>query len=493
MFCRKSRTNMRFARRVVGYTRPVRSPCIGLLFGVLASAAVAQVPTPVTTEASNFEQGKIIEKVPCAQQPEQSYVLYLPSNYSSSHSWPIVYSFDPGARGSFALQLQKDAAERYGFILAASNNSRNGPWKPQFAAAQAMVQDTHEKFSIDDRRMYFAGFSGGARVAAQIALTCRCAAGVMLSGAGLPFGTSLPGDPAFVVFSAVGTLDFNYPEVIPLQEKLAQAGYQHWLRIFEGPHQWAPADVVDEAFAWFRIQAMQSKLQPVDKSVVESQFASARNRAASLEQAADLLDAWRDYMQIVSSYGSLLDVSVERSKAEALGKEKVVRDAAKREHSDFVEQSRLTAEISAALSGSPATGPSDSDTSAELNDRVAILRQRAENEKRPDRQRIYKRALSGVFIEAMESGNQFMDQKDYQRAARSFSCATQASPKSSWAWQNLAVAYASAGARKDAIRALQSASTFVENTTSFTAWLTSEPAFDRIRSTPEFQSLLKTK
>jgi poly(3-hydroxybutyrate) depolymerase len=483
---------MRFVRKVVGYTRPVRMRWAALFFGLLASAAVAQVSAPVIPESGKLEQGKIIEKVPCAQRPEQSYALYLPSNYSPSRPWPVVYSFDPGARGSFALQLQKDAAERYGFILAASNNSRNGPWKPQFEAAQAMVQDTHEELSLDDRRMYFAGFSGGARVAAQIALTCRCAAGIMLSGAGLPFGASPPQVAGFVVFSAVGTFDFNYPEVIPLQGKLGEAGYHTWLRTFEGSHQWAPAEIVDEAFAWFRIEGMQSKLESLDKSFVESQFANARKRAASLWQAGDLLDAWRDYVQIVSTYGSLLDVSAEQSKAETLGKEKVVRDAAKRERSDFEEQFHLTAEISAALSGLRAAGPSDSDTSAELNDHVGMLWQRAETEKRPERQRIFKRALSGVFIEAMESGSQFMDQKDYHRAARSFSCATQASPKSNWAWQNLAVAYAFAGSRKDAIRALQSARTVAENTTSFTAWLNSEPAFDRIRSTPEFQSLLKT-
>ena len=170
MHC-KSRTNMRFTRGVVGYTRPVSLRWTVLLLRLLASAAVAQIPAPVTAEVGKFEHGKIIEKVPCAQRPEQSYALYLPSNYSASRSWPVVYSFDPGARGSFALQLQKAAAERYGFILAASNNSRNGPWKPQFEAAQAMVQDTHEELSIDDRRMYLAGFSGGARVAAQIALS----------------------------------------------------------------------------------------------------------------------------------------------------------------------------------------------------------------------------------------------------------------------------------------------------------------------------------
>ena len=483
---------MRFTRGVVGYTRRVSLRWTVLFSGLLASAAVAQIPAPVTAEVDKFEHGKIIEKVPCAQRPEQSYALYLPSNYSASRSWPVVYSFDPGARGSFALQLQKDAAERYGFILAASNNSRNGPWKPQFEAAQAMVQDTHEELSIDDRRMYLAGFSGGARVAAQIALSCHCAAGVLLSGAGFPFGTSPPHDSGFVVFSAVGTFDFNDPEVIPFEDKLGQAGYHIWLRIFERSHQWAPAEVMDEAFAWFRIEGMQSRLEPVDKSVVGLQFADAVKRADSLAQAGDMLDAWREYVQIVSTYGSLVDVSAEQRKAETLGKEKAVRDAAKRERSDFEEQSQLTAEISAALSKSRAAGQPDSDTGAELEDRVGLLRQREETEKRPERKRIYRRALSGVFIEAMESGSQFMDEKDYHRAARSFSCASQASPKSSWAWQNLAVAYAFAGARKDALRALQSARTVAENAPSFAAWLSSEPAFERIRSAPEFQALLKT-
>ena len=86
-----------------------------------------------------------------------------------------------------------------------------------------------------------------------------------------------------------------------------------------------------------------------------------------------MLDAWREYVQIVSTYGSLVDVSAEQRKAETLGKEKAVRDAAKRERSDFEEQSQLTAEISAALSKSRAAGQPDSDIGAELEDRVATL------------------------------------------------------------------------------------------------------------------------
>jgi hypothetical protein len=84
---------MRFTRGVVGYTRPVSLRWTVLLLGLLANAAVAQIPAPVTAEVGKFEHGKIIEKVSCAQRLEQSYALYLLSNYSASRSWPVVYSF----------------------------------------------------------------------------------------------------------------------------------------------------------------------------------------------------------------------------------------------------------------------------------------------------------------------------------------------------------------------------------------------------------------
>jgi hypothetical protein len=63
---------------------------------------------------------------------------------------------------------------------------------------------------------------------------------------------------------------------------------------------------MDEAFAWFRIEGMQSGLAPVDPSVVGLQFADAVKRADSLEQAGDMLHARREYVQIVENAASLL-------------------------------------------------------------------------------------------------------------------------------------------------------------------------------------------
>jgi hypothetical protein len=43
------------------------------------------------------------------------------------------------------LNSKKDAAGRYGYILAASNDSRNGHWKPRIEATDVMLRDVQAR------------------------------------------------------------------------------------------------------------------------------------------------------------------------------------------------------------------------------------------------------------------------------------------------------------------------------------------------------------
>ena len=70
------------------------------------------------------------------------------------------------------------------------------------------------------------------------------------------------------------------------QEKLEQAGYPRWLYQFEGPHQWAPAEAMELALAWFRVQAMKAKRQPKDAAFLTAQFSQAVAHANSTELQA---------------------------------------------------------------------------------------------------------------------------------------------------------------------------------------------------------------
>src|SRR4030095_7452629 len=246
---------------------------------LVAIASRPSLPASQEAESGPLPLGVVIPRVVATKDPQQTYALYLPKDYSRKNRWPVVYVFDPLARGKLALRQFEPAAELYGFVVAASNNSRNGPWTPQIEAAQAMVNDTQQRLTIDAKRIYFAGFSGGARVAAQLALLCKCAAGVLLGGAGFPLNAPPSAEAKFAVFSAVGNADFHFREVSSLQDQLEKAARPHWLRVFDGPHEWAPANVMDEALAWFRVQAMKANLESHKAEFIASQLTAARQRA----------------------------------------------------------------------------------------------------------------------------------------------------------------------------------------------------------------------
>jgi len=437
----------------------------------------------------SFPPGALIPSVAAANNAQQSYALYLPKSYSAQKNWPAFYVFDPLARGELAVRQFEQAAELHGFIVAASNNSRNGPWRPQSEAAQAMVDDTQQRFSIDAKRIYFAGFSGGARVSAQLALLCKCAAGVLLSGAGFPQNSSPSAEANFAVFSAVGNADFNYREVIPLQEQLEKAGLPHWLRVFDGSHEWATPTVIDEALAWFRVQAMKSNLESRDDRFIAAQLASARAQAESFEKSHDLYSAWREYRQTVAIFNSLAEVGFARAKSESLGKDRTVRDEPKRERDLFAEQDRLIGDVMSAVaaqSNSSSAAPAEQPIRS-AQELARDLHQRSLSEKKPDRSLILKRALGGIFIGSIESGNSALEKKEYSLAARYFACAAEAYPESEWVFRQLAAARALSGDRKGAIEALRTARKLAKDFQSFSEWCRQENAFDKLRATADFQ------
>ena len=179
------------------------------------------------TQIDSIPRGQIVERIEVLNDSSQSYALYLPSNYTPDRKWPVLYSFDPGARGRVPVERFKEAAEKYGWIVLGSNNSRNGPWNVSVNAWNAMLTDTHQRFAIDDERMYATGFSGGARAAVRIAAGCKCLAGVIANGAGFPVDLAPSSQMQFVFFGAVGVDDFNYPELKTLQEPLTSVVRLH--------------------------------------------------------------------------------------------------------------------------------------------------------------------------------------------------------------------------------------------------------------------------
>ena len=126
----------------------------------------------------NLPLGQIIDDVPCKADGSQHYSLYLPSRFTPVRKWNVILAYDAGGRGRRAVERYQAAAEKYGYIIAGSNNSRNGPWEVSLNAAKAMTADVEQRFPVDPKRIYTAGMSGGARVAMKLAMDSELIAGV---------------------------------------------------------------------------------------------------------------------------------------------------------------------------------------------------------------------------------------------------------------------------------------------------------------------------
>jgi len=289
-------------------------------------------------EGQTVALGRVVDPVQCAGDPSQSYALYLPSTYTPDRPWSVLLAFHPAARGRALAEKYQAAAERYGYIVAASNNARNGPHAVSAAAAQAMSTDVSRRFAIDPKRIYLTGFSGGARVSLALALANDAIAGVIASGAG--FHDSRPRENVrFAIYGTVGVEDFNYLEMREMDRVLTSP---HFLAVFPGGHTLPPDDVALDAIEWLEIDAMQSGRRGRDEALAGTILERRRARVAATAAPAErvyLLDA------IVRDFKGLLDVSPEAARLDTLRRQRDVRKALERERDFEKHEARMLDEI----------------------------------------------------------------------------------------------------------------------------------------------------
>jgi predicted esterase len=455
---------------------------------VIGARAAAQT-TSATSPA--LPRGAVIERVACAGAPEQSYALYLPSVYAPERAWPILYAFDPGAQGARPVRLAVEAAERFGWIVAGSNNSRNGPTAEIQIAVAALLKDTQDRFPIDPKRIYATGLSGGARVAASLALGCHgCVAGVFAQAAGLPVGSS-GAAVDFAWFASAGRRDMNYGELFELEQELARRGAQQRLRVFDGGHEWAPAPVWNEAIEWLELVAMNDGRRPRDATLVRRLFDQAGARAAAFRQERNLVDEHRELDALVRDFGGSEDVGAARRRLAEVAASPAWRKAISRERDLLAEQAKLTSELQldlARLSQPP--GDDHGELVLQANRDAASLARGKATAKEEDRRVIYDRALTQAFVAAMEAGRGALRQRHAESALALFDVAATLRQDSPGPQLARAQALADAGRRQDAIKALRRATELGSSPADLERALGSNDALAKLRDDKDVRELL---
>jgi tetratricopeptide (TPR) repeat protein len=456
----------------------------------LLLAATASTPSGATP-VSDLPRGQVVDKIACAGTPGETYALYLPAGYTPERAWPILYVMDPRSRGALAAERFRPGAEAFGYILASSNSSMSdGPMEPNLKAMQAMWADTHSRFTIDDRRVYAAGFSGTVRASIVLARSAPGSfAGIAGAGAGWPFDQPPRQGDSFVFFGMVGDKDFNYYEMMDLEPKLAAAGVGHHIEVFDGVHQWPPAEIATRALAWLDLQAMKAGTLPRDAARIDAAWNETTGRARGEEKAGDLYQASRTWSGAVAAFAGLRDTAEAQKKVAELAANRALQ----RETRKQAERLRHDKEILAQAPGILAVDPSgEPRTVAQVVSLLRIHELRktaaaaANAGERLSAQRILNtlQAQTGYYLPQM-----YVERKQYDRAVFVLSIATEIDPKNPSAFYNRAAAYARKGDHKRALADLRQA---VDNGWKDRAAIEKDAEFDGLRQDAEFKQLVQS-
>jgi len=242
-----------------------------------------------------FTAGKVMDTIRIRSDRKESFALYLPPGYTARSHWPVIYFFEPLGRGSLPLQLYEELAREYGFILISSNDCRNGAFEVMETIAGRLFEDTQTRFSIDTAHIYFAGFSGGSKLAFRLAQKNPVISAVIGCGACYPVASMQKNDIHFIYSGIVGTCDMNYYSMHQNKNILDNLSVPYYLICFEGSHSWPPAGIFNEVLWWTMIRDYLKRKEnfpelyslmsmAIDSALEENNYYNASLRAIEMKK-----------------------------------------------------------------------------------------------------------------------------------------------------------------------------------------------------------------
>ena len=446
-----------------------------------------------TSQSFLFAQGaprdQVIDTVRCRYETGQSYALYLPAQYENEKSWPLILIFDPSARGRTGVDSFIEAGRKYGFILACSNNSRNGPLAESFTAAAAMLKDVEERFAIDQKRIFAAGFSGGSRFALSLAVKDKRISGVIGCGAGFPNDRNLlPSENSgFLYYGLAGTGDMNYPEMYELTDFFTtRTRVISYLRTFPGGHQWPGPDLITEAVEWLVLQTMNKKIIPSDQTFLSYIENKTQNLINSQLSAGNLVDATMYMRSAVRDFQGTAFASHMTQLLSDSEKSAAFRQATRKWNKMAADEQERKEKYLNYLGEIANSGSVPDSASIWWKNEISGLTRLRDNGT-PENSQMASRVLNFISILCSEQGTTYYRNRLYAQACFYFGICTESDSENQYNYYNLARALAGAGKLKESVNALYAAMNHGFNSRKS---IESDPVFEKIRVNTRYKALM---
>lgn len=297
----------------------------------------------LVSQVRDFPNGEIVDSIAVSKTFNETFALYLPTNYKPNTLSPVVFIFDPAARGKTGIKPFIKAAEKYNYVLICSNNSKNGPYDQNFKIANRLFDKIFSDFSINPKRIYTAGFSGGARLASRIAVLNEHIQGVIACGAGIDSNQILfHKDIQFSYAAIVGDGDMNLLEMYKMKDYLTKFKVSNELFVNDMDHKWPSQEQILEAFDWMQLEAYKKGLAKRNDKNIESSYINYYKKARKLESDHKLVYAQEAYERINNNFNFYYQLDSIKEKLNTLRVNKTLLKEKKELKAIFEQETSLS-------------------------------------------------------------------------------------------------------------------------------------------------------
>ncbi|MGH1385767.1 hypothetical protein [Kordia sp.] len=407
-------------------------------------------------QTNRFEKGKIVNSI-SVQNSSETYALYLPNSFDETKLSAVVFVFDPSGNGANGMQSFIASAEKFNYILIASNNTKNGvAYEINFEITNRLFATVFSEFKIDEKQIYAAGFSGGSRLATAIAALTGKVQGVIACGAGLAINKSFtPKKEMFSFVGLVGDEDMNYQEMFNTKALLDKFEVDNELFVYNDTHRWPPSEQIERAFGWLQLQAYKKNIRSVDSQFVQSYFETQYAIADSLV-IHNKFRSVREYESIIKNFTPYFELKAAQQKAEAIKNSPEYKDQIAERAANIKEENELYEKFSKVYSNDILAAKSD-DNFKWWRKELRRLDIDIENATMTPRGKMLKRLKYSIFAGAYESSMGYIYAKKYKHALYCDQLLVYFNPTQAYWYYRVAQSYARNDDFKHTIRNLKKA------------------------------------
>ena len=250
-----------------------------------------------------LKKGSLIDQVPVNDSINENFVLYLPTTFELKKEWPVVFVFDMQGRGKQALSMFRSAAEKEGFILAASNNLQDTlTLTKNVLISSRMINKVYSMLPIERTGVYTGGYGAGARMASLLPTFIKEIQGVISCGSAVANSEVLTSKRPFHFIGIVGVEDYNYRAMLSSRKLLHNLKFPNELFVFEGGEKWPKSPYIAKAMQTFKLAAMAKESVPKNEAYISSTYLENIRAANSFLSKDKPLLAYSALNQTVGVY-----------------------------------------------------------------------------------------------------------------------------------------------------------------------------------------------